>query len=222
MFVGHYGIGLALKKVEPRLSLGLLIFGAIMLDILFGLFLLSGIEHAKIVPGATVVSPFEFYDYPLSHSALGAFMWATAGYLAYWLWPKGDRTQRKRPAFIFAIAIFSHFILDVISHTPDLTISGNNSPILGLSLWNSLAATMIVEFGILFIGIYLYRSATYSVSSSGKYGFALMILILVVLYIGNIFGPPPPDMKAVAVTMTAGQLALVALAFCVDRNRVTI
>ena len=221
MFIGHYGIGLALKKVEPRLSLGLLIFGAIMLDILFGLFLLSGIEHAKIVPGATVVSPFEFYDYPLSHSALGA-MWATAGYLAYWLWPKGDRTQRKRPAFIFAIAIFSHFILDVISHTPDLTISGNNSPILGLSLWNSLAATMIVEFGILFIGIYLYRSATYSVSSSGKYGFALMILILVVLYIGNIFGPPPPDMKAVAVTMTAGQLALVALAFWVDRNRVTI
>ena len=222
MFVGHYGIGLALKKVEPRLSLGLLIFGAIMLDILFGLFLLSGIEHAKIVPGATVVSPFEFYDYPYSHSALGAFMWATAGYLAYWLWPKGDRTQRKRPAFIFAIAIFSHFILDVISHTPDMTISGNNSPVLGLSLWNSLAATMIVEFGILFIGIYLYRSATYSVSSTGKYGFALMILILLVLYIGNIFGPPPPDMKAVAVTMTAGQLALVALAFWVDRNRVTI
>ncbi len=222
MFVGHYGIGLALKKVEPRLSLGLLIFGAIMLDILFGLFLLSGIEHAKIVPGATVVSPFEFYDYPYSHSALGAFVWATAGYLAYWLWPKGDRTQRKRPAFIFAIAIFSHFILDVISHTPDMTISGNNSPILGLSLWNSLAGTMIVEFGILFIGIYLYRSATYSISSSGKYGFAFMILILVVLYIGNIFGPPPPDMKAVAVTMTAGQLALVALAFWVDRNRVTI
>jgi len=222
MFIGHYGIGLALKKVEPRLSLGLLIFGAIMLDILFGLFLLSGIEHAKIVPGATVVSPFEFYDYPLSHSALGAFMWATAGFLTYWLWPTGDRMQRKRPAFILTIAIFSHFILDVISHTPDMTISGNNSPILGLSLWNSLAGTMIVELGILFIGIYLYRSATHSVSSSGKYGFALMILILMVLYIGNIFGPPPPDMKAVAVTMTAGQLALVALAFWVDRNRITI
>ncbi|KAB2940618.1 MAG: hypothetical protein MPEBLZ_00083 [Candidatus Methanoperedens nitroreducens] len=222
MFIGHYGIGLVLKKVEPRLSLGLLIFGAIMLDILFGLFLLSGIEHAKIVHGATVVSPFEFYDYPYSHSAVGAVLWATAGFLAYWLWPTGDRTQRKRPAFILTIAIFSHFILDVISHTPDITISGNNSPILGLSLWDSLAGTMIVEFGILFIGIYLYRSATYSVSSSGKYGFALMILILVVLYIGNIFGPPPPDMKAVAVTMTAGQLALVALAFWVDRNRITI
>ncbi len=221
MFVGHYGIGLALKKVEPKLSLGLLIFGAIMLDILFGLFLLSGIEHAKIVPGATVVSPFEFYDYPLSHSAVGAAIWATVGFLAYWLWPTGDRTQRKRAAFILAIAIFSHFILDVISHSPDMTIFGNNSPRLGLSLWNSLAGTMIVELGLLFIGIALYRSATYSISSSGKYGFALMILILMVLYIGNIFGPPPPDMISVAITMTAGQLALVALAFWVDRNRIT-
>jgi len=222
MFVGHYGIGLALKKVEPRLSLGVLIFGAIMLDILFGLFLLSGIEHAKIVPGATVVSPFEFYDYPYSHSALGAIMWATAGFLVYWLWPSGNRTQRKRPAFILAIAIFSHFILDVISHTPDMTISGNNSPILGLSLWNSLAGTMIVEIGLMFIGIALYKSVTHSVSSAGKYGFALMILILMVLFIGNIFAPAPPDMISVAVTMTAGQLALVALAFWVDRNRITI
>lgn len=221
MFIGHYGIGLALKKVEPRLSLGLLIFGAIMLDILFGLFLLAGVEHAKIIPGATVVSPFEFYDYPLSHSELGAVMWATAVFLAYWLWPKGDRTQRKRPAFILSVAIFSHFILDVISHRPDMTISGNNSSILGLSLWNSLAGTMIVELGLLFIGSALYMSATYSVSSSGKYGFALMILILMVLYIGNIFGPPPPDMISVAVTITAGQLALVALAFWVDRNRIT-
>ncbi len=221
MFIGHYGIGLALKKVEPRLSLGLLLFGAIILDILFGLFLLFGIEHAKIVPGATVVSPFEFYDYPLSHSALGAFVWATAGFLVYWLWPTGVRSQRKRPAFILAIAIFSHFILDVISHTPDMTISGKNSPILGLSLWNSLAGTMIVEIGLLFIGIYLYRSVTHSVSSPGKYGLAIMVLILMVLFIGNIFSPPPPDMISVALTMTAGQIGLVVIAFWVDRNRIT-
>ncbi|CAG1000764.1 MAG: hypothetical protein OIN86_02310 [Candidatus Methanoperedens sp.] len=220
MFIGHYGIGFALKKIEPRLSLGLLIFGAIMLDILFGLFLLTGLEHAKIVPGATVVSPFEFYDYPLSHSAVGALLWATAAFLAYWLWPKGDRTRRKRPAFVLAAAIFSHFILDVISHTPDMTIFGNNSLKLGLSLWNSLEGTMIVELGLLFIGIALYRNATSSISSSGKYGLALLVLMLIFFFIANIFGPPPPDMISVAVTMTAGQIALVALAFWVDRNRI--
>ena len=220
MFIGHYGIGFALKKVEPRLSLGLLIFGAILLDILFGLFLLTGIENANIVPGATVVSPFEFYDYPFSHSAVGAIIWATTGFLAYWLWPGRDRVQRKQPAFILAIAIFSHFILDVISHTPDMTIYVPNSPTLGFSLWNSLAGTMIVEPGLLFIGFALYRSATFSVSSSGKYGLTLMVLILMVFFIGNIFGPPPPDMISVAVTMTIGQLALVALAFWVDRNRI--
>ncbi len=89
MFIGHYGIGFALKKVEPGLSLGLLIFGAVMLDILFGVFLLAGFEHAKIAPGATAVSPFEFYDNPISHSAAGAVVWAAVGFLAYWLWPKG-------------------------------------------------------------------------------------------------------------------------------------
>lgn len=220
MFIGHYGIGLALKKVEPRLSLGMLIFGAVMLDILFGLFLLAGVEHAKIIPGVTVVSPFEFYDYPISHSAVGTVMWAAAGFLAYWLCPTGDHTQRKRPAFVFAIAIFSHFILDVISHTPDLTIFGNNSPRLGLSLWNSLAATMIVELGLLLSGIVLYRGATHSVSSSGKYGLSLFVLILIILSIGIVFGPPP-DMISVGVFILAGQLALVALAFWVDRNRIT-
>ncbi|HEY9204435.1 MAG TPA: hypothetical protein VIO58_00825 [Candidatus Methanoperedens sp.] len=219
MFIGHYGIGFALKKVEPRLSLGLLIFGAIMLDILFGLFLLAGVEHARIVPGATIVSPFEFYDYPFSHSAAGAIVWATAGFLAYWLWPTGNRRSRMRPAFVLAAAIFSHFILDVISHSPDMTLFGNNSPELGLSLWNSLAATIIVELGILFMGIVLYRNATHSISPSGKYGLVLIVLILLVLYIGNIFGPPPPDMISVGVITTAGQLLLVALAFWVDRNR---
>src|SRR5659263_457669 len=78
---------------------------------------------------------------------------------------------------------------------------------------------MIVEIGLMFIGIALYKSVTHSVSSAGKYGFALMILILMVLFIGNIFAPAPPNMISVAVTMTAGQLALVALAFWVDRNR---
>ncbi|MCZ7385497.1 MAG: hypothetical protein O8C63_12235 [Candidatus Methanoperedens sp.] len=222
MFIGHYGIGFALKKVEPGLSLGLLIFGAVMLDILFGVFLLAGFEHAKIAPGATVVSPFEFYDYPISHSAVGAVVWAAVGFLAYWLWPKGDRASRKIPAFVLAAAIFSHFILDVISHTPDLTIFGNNSPKLGLSLWNSLGGTIIVEMGIFFVGVILYRRATKSVSSSGKYGLVLMVLILMVFYIGNTFGPPPPDMISVGVISTAGQLALVALAFWVDRNRITI
>lgn len=220
MFIGHYGIGLALKKVEPRLSLGLLIFGAVMLDILFGLFLLAGVEHAKIVPGATVVSPFEFYDYPISHSALGAVAWAIVVFLAYWLWSKGDRSSRKMPAFILAVAIFSHFILDAISHTPDMTIFGNNSTKLGLSLWNSLAGTMIIELGLLFSGIALYSRATCSISSPGKYGLALLVLILMVLYIGNIFGPPPPDMISVGVITTIGQLALVAVAFWVDRNRI--
>lgn len=220
MFIGHYAIGFMLKKVEPRLSLGTLIFGTAMLDILFGFFLLTGVEHARIVPGATAVSPFEFYDYPVSHSVLGAAFWAAIGFLVYWLWPKKDHILRKQPAFVFAAAIFSHIILDIISHTPDITIFGNNSPGIGLSLWNSIAGTMIVEIGLFFIGVFLYMRTTYSASSAGKYGFASFVLILMVLYIANTPGSPPPNTVSMGITAIAGQLVFVAIAFWVDRNRI--
>lgn len=193
MFVGHYAAGFAAKKVEPGLSLGLLIFSTVALDILFGVFLLAGVENARIAPGATVASPFEFYDYPVSHSALGAAAWAAAGFLVYLLWPSGERVSRKRPALIFAAAIFSHYILDVISHTPDMPLLGNSSAKIGLSLWNSLPATMAVELGLFFIGVFLYLRSAKSTSPVGKYGLVFMVLFLAVLYIGSLFGPPPPN-----------------------------
>lgn len=222
MFIGHYAVGFALKKVEPRLSLGLLIFGAVMLDILFGIFLLLNLEHARIVPGTTAVSPFEFYDYPISHSAVGATAWTAIGFLAYWLWSSGNRASRKIPAFIFAIAILSHYILDVISHTPDMPLIGNNSTMLGLSLWNSITATMVVEMGLLFLGVVMYQQPTMASSLTWKYGLVLMVFILLALYILGLFGPSPSDMRTVAIMITLGQLAFVALAFWVDKNRTAV
>jgi hypothetical protein len=219
MFIGHYAVGFALKKVEPRLSLGLLIFGATMVDILFGIFLFVGLEHAKIVPGASVVSPFEFYDYPISHSAVGATAWAAIGFLAYWQWPSDNHASRKRPALIFAAAIFSHYVLDVISHTPDMPLAGNNTFKLGFSLWNSIAATMVVEVGLFLSGVILYQRMTRNTSTAGKYGLASTVVILMVFYIAGIFGPPPPNMATVGIMITVGQLAFVALAFWIDRKR---
>ena len=71
MFVGHFGVALAAKKVAPRTSLGTLVLAAQFIDLLWPIFLLTGIEHVGIVPGITKVSPFDFTDYPISHSLLG-------------------------------------------------------------------------------------------------------------------------------------------------------
>src|SRR3990172_992090 len=218
MFIGHYAVGFGLKKVVPKLSLGTLVFGATLLDILFGIFVLTGVEHARIVPGASAAAPFEFYDYPISHGAFGAAVWSFTGFLVYWLWPGKDRTQRKRPAAVLAFAIFSHYVLDVISHTPDMPLLGSGSPKLGFSLWDSLPATIAVEIALFVVGIVLYLRARRELRPAAKYGLAALILILTASFLGGSFGPPPPNMTVIGAMLTAGQAAYIAFAYWIDKN----
>jgi hypothetical protein len=218
MFIGHYAVGFGLKRMAPRVSLGTLVLGATLLDILFGIFVLTGVEHARIVPGASAAAPFEFYDYPISHSALGAAVWSFTGFLAYWLWPGEDRTQRKRTAAVFALAIFSHYVLDVISHTPDMPLLGSRSPKLGLSLWNSLPATIAVEVALFAVGIVLYLRARNRLRPAARYGLAALIAVLAASFLGGSFGPPPPNMTVIGSMLTAGQAAYIAFAYWIDKN----
>lgn len=218
MFIGHYAVGFGLKRMAPKVSLGTLILGATLLDILFGIFVLTGVEHARVTPGASAAAPFEFYDYPISHSAFGVLVWSLAGFLAYWLWPGKDRAQRKRPAAVFALAIFSHYVLDVISHTPDMPLLGSDSFKLGFSLWDSLPATIAVEAALLAAGIVLYLHARRELRPSAKYGLAALIITLTASFLGGSFGPPPPNMTVIGIMLTAGQAAYIAFAYWIDKN----
>ena len=76
MFIGHFGVALAAKKLAPRTSLGTLFFAAQFLDLLWPIFLLLGVEHVRIAPGITRMTPFDFYDYPISHSLVTAAGWS--------------------------------------------------------------------------------------------------------------------------------------------------
>lgn len=67
MFLGHYAVALSAKRFAPKTSLGTLFLAAQLFDLLWPLFLLSGLEHLRIEPGNTVVTPIDFYDYPFSH-----------------------------------------------------------------------------------------------------------------------------------------------------------
>ena len=99
MFLGHYGVGLASKKIEPRASLGTYAMAAVFLDLLWPVFLLLGLEHVKIDPGNTVVTPLNFYDYPYSHSMLMSVVWSLLFGGIYYLIKK----IRKPPLFwVFA------------------------------------------------------------------------------------------------------------------------
>ena len=121
-------------------------------------------------------------------------------------------------AFVLGLCVVSHWLLDFFVHRPDLPLLPGSSSRLGLGLWNSLTVTLILEGLIFSIGILLYLRATTANNRSGSYGFWVLVSFLILVYLGNLFGPPPPSEKAIA---WAGQLQwlFVILAYWVDRNR---
>jgi hypothetical protein len=212
VFLGHYGVGLALKRVEPKLSLGTLFVAVQLLDLLWGIFLLLGWEHARIIPGNTAVTPLEFYDYPISHSLVGALAWSVVAAACYYSWPTRDTTRHWQAAAVVGGAVFSHYLLDVLVHLPDLPILGNDSPKLGLGLWNHPTATIVAELLVFGLGL-----ATYIALGSKRHPvrpgrIAVVTIVLLGTYFASVYGPVPPNMTTVAVSDIAFILLAAALA----------
>ena len=218
MFLGHYGVAFALKRAEPKLSLGTLFVAAELLDLLWGIFVLLGWEHARIVPGNTAVTPLEFWDYPISHSLIGALAWSIVAAACYYSWPTRDTTRHWQAAALVGLAVFLHYPLDVLVHLPDLPITGNDSAKLGLGLWNHPVATMVAELLVFGLGLAVYlalRSKRYPVRSGRL---AILVIVLLGTYFASIYGPLPPNMTAVAVSDIGFILVVAALAAWADRR----
>jgi hypothetical protein len=218
MFLGHYGVALALKRVEPKLSLGTLFLAVQLADLLWGVFLLLGWEHARIVPDYTPATPFEFLDYPISHSLVGAVIWGVVAAALYYSWPTRDTTRHWQAAALVGIAVLSHYPLDVLVHVPDLPLAGNDSPKLGLGLWNHPVATMVAELLVFGIGLALYVGLRSHRHPVRPLRLTVLVLVLVGTYFGSQFGPLPPDMTVVAVSDILFILAVAALAAWADQR----
>lgn len=193
MFIGHYAVGFAAKRAAPRASLGVLIAAAGLADLLFPVFTLAGWEQVRIEPGATAVAPFAFI-YPLSHSLLTGVGWAVLFAALYWVW-----TRYLAGAVTIALAVVSHWLLDLVTHRPDLPLYPGGTTLAGLGLWNSVAGTVAVE-GLLFVaGVWVYAAMTRPRDRTGRYAFWSFVALLVVLYVSSLLGPPPPSVTAMAV-----------------------
>ena len=192
MFIGHYAVGFAAKRAAPRASLGVLIAAAGLADLLFPVFSLAGWEQVRIEPGATAVAPFAFI-YPLSHSLLTGVGWAVLFAALYWVW-----TRYLAGAVTIALAVVSHWLLDLVTHRPDLPLYPGGATLAGLGLWNSVAGTVAVE-GLLFVaGVWVYAAMTRPRDRTGRYAFWSFVALLVVLYVSSLLGPPPPSVTAMA------------------------
>lgn len=203
---------MAAKKVAPGPSLGTLVLAAQLADGVWPIFLLLGWETVTIAPGITPVTPLDFTSYPYTHSLVADAMWAvlvSCGYYAL----RRDRTG----AFWLAVLVLSHWLLDFVSHRPDMPL-WPGGPVEGLGLWYSLPATLVVEFALFGAGAWLYASATRARDRWGKALLWLFLLVLAALYLAAVFGPPPPSVGALAISGLAGWL-FVAWAYWIDRHR---
>jgi hypothetical protein len=218
MFLGHYGVALALKRAEPKLSLGTLFVAVQLPDLLWGIFLLLGWEQARIVPGHTAVTPLEFLSYPISHSLVGALAWSFVAAALYYSWPTRDTSRHWQAAAMVGLAVFSHYPLDVLVHIPDLPLSGGTSVKLGLGLWNNPVATLIAEALVFGAGLAIYIARRSNRHPVRLPRLVTVVLLLVGVYVASLFGPVPPSMTVVAVSDIVFLLAIAALAAWADRR----
>ncbi|MBI5868449.1 MAG: hypothetical protein HZB43_09205 [candidate division Zixibacteria bacterium] len=213
MFIGHFGVALAAKKLTPSVRLGTLLLAAQFLDFLWPILLVTGLEKVAIVPGITVVNPLDFTSYPISHSLLAVIGWALLFGFAYYMWHRSPKCS-----FVLGILVVSHWVLDLIVHRPDLPIMPNSPARYGLGLWNSLSATVAVEGALFVLGVGLYLSATRTRDRIGNWALWLFIIVLGGIYAANLFGPPPPDTKIIGWAALALWL-FVPWAYWIDRHR---
>ena len=214
MLVGHIAVGLAAKRLTPRVSLGTLVSAALLPDLLWCAFLLTGIEHVTLAPGHGAVNYLALSGVAFSHSLLMDTVWGALYAAIYY------RVRRyARGARLLFAAVLSHWILDFIAHRPDLPLAPGIHGVFGLGLWNSVPATIIVEGGMWVAAIVIYIRSTRAKNWLGVAAFWIVAGFVTLAWLGNLTGAPPPSSHAMAVTSLVFFAGIVAWAYWMNRLR---
>lgn len=220
MYIGHFGIALAAKRIDKNISLGLLLFAAQFADILFFALVVAGGERMSIVPGITAACPFDFTYYPYSHSLIASLFWAALFFVVIKIAAHRYHSLKNRVALVMGALVLSHFFLDVIAHRADLPLLPGDSYKIGLGLWNYFLASYLIEVLIVFIGLWIYLKSTKGLTFGGRYGMIIFSMFLLVLFTASLMAPPPSDIVGYALFCLVYQFVTILVAAWLDRKRV--
>ena len=214
MFIGHFALAFGAKKFAPQVSLGILFLACQLADIIWPNLVLLGIEALEVEPGITVMTPLNFVHYPYSHSLIALLLWGAIFAALYALL----RRSGTKAAIVIGMLVLSHWVLDVLTHRPDMPISLADSSVIGFGLWNFPVFAIPLELILFGVGIWLYLRHTRPLDRQGSIGFWALTLFLLAVYAANLLGPPPPSSAAVAWSAQALWL-VIAWGFWVDHHR---
>jgi hypothetical protein len=214
MFVGHLAVALAAKRTAPTVNLGWFMAGVTALDLVWPVFVIAGVEHVRIVQGATAFTPLVFESYPWSHSLVMAIAWGI-------LLAAIGRWRIAVPVSgLLVWLVVSHWVLDFASHAPDMPLwPGPSSPKFGLGLWNSIPLTLIIEGAMWIFGIAVYLRVPGRRTIGANIAFWSLVAVCTVMWASGPWGPLPPSENALGWFAMIGWLT-VPWAALADRRRV--
>jgi hypothetical protein len=211
MGIGHLGASFALRTRFRRVPLFFLLVAGVLVDLFWGITILSGVEHARIEEGVSFV-PIVLEDVRYTHSLVACLVWSALTAAAWWFWRR-DRAG----AIALGALVLSHWVLDVVSHVADIPLLPAG-PLLGLGLWRWRAASAVVELGLFGAGLGLYVHGTSARDRFGSVGLFAYAVVLAVMGLGAFFGPPPPSVVPIAAFNVVLLLPLLFIDR-VDRHR---
>jgi hypothetical protein len=204
MFVGHLGVGLALRRAEDQVSLGVPFAAVLLLDFLLGLFVWLGVERVIVPDDYSRLRCLRF-DFPCSHGLVSSLAWSALA-------------SGATAAAVVALAVFSHFPCDALEHPPELPLAGPGSSVVGLGLWNHLGVALGVEAALLAAGLALYLGAGAHPGRPRRLALVVAMVALAALaFGGQALSSAPPSTTAHVVAWLTLPVALGLFGLWIDR-----
>jgi hypothetical protein len=213
----NYSIAFAAKSERNKIPLWVLFVVVQFLDYIWATLVLLGVEKLRVIKGFIAGSMLDSYFHPYSHSLIAAMAWSAIAVLLYqplcsWL----GYSYRKSAALIVGLAVFSHWILDLIAHPRDLAIYDNRWKV-GFGLWNYRDPEFALEIALLAGGIILYLARNV-MPAIRKKAIVVFGIFLVIIQVGDTYVPRTPlTAKATAMGVWIFYTLFVLVAFLVEK-----